>query len=75
MIEKQETMSVQEAARYLEVDPSTITRAIKDGRLHNVAKPPTNTLAKRAKAYRLSGAEIERYKLGGDARYSSQGQA
>lgn len=54
------TMTVQEAATLLGVNPVTITRAIRDGRLRPV-NPPAPIL-KRARAYLLYRSEVERFR-------------
>lgn len=57
---EEETVSVAEAARELEMHPTTIVRAIHDGRLRTVT--PKSNLAKRVPAYRIPRSEIERIK-------------
>lgn len=54
----EETMTVKEAADLLEVDRSTITRAVKDGRLTTVRQ--ISGIVKR-KAYLLNRDEVLKY--------------
>lgn len=51
-------ITVREAAELLDVDPTTITRAIKDGRLHPVRE---NSGIVKRKKYFLSWEEVAQY--------------